>query len=113
MLKGISPLLSPELLAELCKMGHGDEIVLSDAHFPADTFGARVIRADGIRVPDLLDAILPLMVLDEYVESPVFHDAGGYRRYPGSKGGGELPPGNRETLPPMPCHRKGGTLCLL
>jgi L-fucose mutarotase len=72
MLKGISPLLSPELLAELCKMGHGDEIVLSDAHFPADNFGARVIRADGIRVPDLLDAILPLMVLDEYVESPVF-----------------------------------------
>jgi len=72
MLKGISPLLSPDLLAELCKMGHGDEIVFSDAHFPADTFGQRVIRADGLRIPDLLDGVLPLFVLDEYVPSPVF-----------------------------------------
>ena len=37
MLKGISPLISPELLKILCEMGHGDEIVLSDAHFPAHT----------------------------------------------------------------------------
>jgi len=72
MLKGISPLLSPDLLAELCRMGHGDEIVLSDSHFPADTFGQRVIRADGLRIPDLLDGIMPLFVLDEYVDSPVF-----------------------------------------
>ena len=72
MLKGISPLLSPDLLAELCRMGHGDEIVLSDAHFPADTFGCRVIRADGIKVPELLDALLPLFELDSYVPSPVF-----------------------------------------
>ena len=72
MLKGISPLISPDLLAELCRMGHGDEIVLSDSHFPADTFGQRVIRADGLRIPELLDAILPLFELDEYVDSPVF-----------------------------------------
>lgn len=71
MLQGISPLLSPELLAVLCRMGHGDEIVLSDAHFPAETFNSRVLRADGIRVPALLDAILPLFVLDTYVKSPV------------------------------------------
>ncbi|MGF0068327.1 L-fucose mutarotase [Candidatus Spyradosoma sp. SGI.093] len=71
MLQGISPLLSPELLAVLCRMGHGDEIVLSDAHFPAETFNSRVLRADGIRVPALLDAILPLFVLDPYVKSPV------------------------------------------
>lgn len=71
MLQGISPLLSPELLAVLCRMGHGDEIVLSDAHFPAESFNSRVLRADGLRVPALLDAILPLFVLDTYVASPV------------------------------------------
>jgi L-fucose mutarotase len=71
MLLGISPLISPELLALLHRMGHGDEIVLADAHFPGDTFGKRVLRADGLRIPDLLDAILPLFVLDSYVESPL------------------------------------------
>jgi len=71
MLVGISPLLSPELLGVLYRMGHGDEIVLADAHFPGETFNDRVIRADGLGVADLLDAILPLMVLDSYVDSPV------------------------------------------
>ncbi len=71
MLVGISPVLSPELLALLCRMGHGDEIVLADAHFPGETFNDTVLRADGIRIPDLLDGILPLFVLDEYVEQPV------------------------------------------
>lgn len=71
MLKGISPLLSPELLATLCRMGHGDEIVLADAHFPGDTFNDNVLRADGLRVPQLLDAILPLFVLDPYVDDPL------------------------------------------
>ena len=72
MLKGISPLLSPELLAVLCRMGHGDEIVLADAHFPGETMNDRVLRADGLRIPDLLDAIVPLFELDEYVETPLF-----------------------------------------
>ena len=71
MLVGISPLLSPELLSVLYRMGHGDEIVLADAHFPGETFNDRVIRADGLRVGDLLDAILPLFVLDGYVDNPV------------------------------------------
>ena len=71
MLKGISPLLSPELLATLSAMGHGDEIILADAHFPGDTFNENVIRADGLLVPDLLDAILPLFELDSYVEAPL------------------------------------------
>jgi L-fucose mutarotase len=71
MLKGISPILSPELLATLCMMGHGDEIVLADAHFPGDTFNDYVIRADGIRIPDLLEGILPLFELDSYVPHPV------------------------------------------
>ena len=45
---------------ELSSMGHGDEIVLADAHFPGDTFNENVIRADGLKIADLLEAILPL-----------------------------------------------------
>lgn len=71
MLKGISPLLSPALLATLCRMGHGEEIVLADAHFPAHEFNDTVIRADGLKIPDLLDAILPLFELDSYADDPV------------------------------------------
>jgi len=71
MLKGISPLLSPELLAVLYRMGHGDEIVLADAHFPGETFNDRVLRADGLPVDALLGAILPLFELDAYVPDPV------------------------------------------
>ncbi|MCE5238545.1 L-fucose mutarotase [bacterium] len=71
MLKGISPLISPELLAVLSRMGHGDEIVLADAHFPGETVGRRVLRADGLKIADLLDAILPLFELDAYVDDPV------------------------------------------
>jgi L-fucose mutarotase len=52
-------------------MGHGDEIVLADAHFPGESCNDRVVRADGLKVADLLDAILPLFVLDAYVDNPV------------------------------------------
>ena len=71
MLIKISPLISPDLLAILHRMGHGDEIVLADAHFPGETYGKRVLRADGLKIPDLLDAILPLFILDSYVETPL------------------------------------------
>jgi L-fucose mutarotase len=71
MLKGISPLLSPELLATLSSMGHGDEIILADAHFPGDSFNEHVIRADGLKVDALLNAILPLFELDAYVPAPL------------------------------------------
>ncbi len=54
MLKTISPLISPELLKVLAQMGHGDEIIFSDAHFPAHSMGPQVIRADGLLVSDLL-----------------------------------------------------------
>ena len=71
MLKGISPLVSPDLLSILSRMGHGDELVLGDAHFPAETFGTRhVLRADGISAAALLDAILPLFELDSYGDDP-------------------------------------------
>ena len=64
-------MLSPELLADLFRMGHGDEIVLADAHFPGTTMNPRVLRADGLRIPELLDAILPLFELDAYVPKPL------------------------------------------
>jgi len=71
MLKGISPLLSPELLKILMEMGHGDEIVLADANFPAASHAMRLVRADGHGIPSLLRAILPLFPLDSYVEFPL------------------------------------------
>ena len=71
MLKGISPLISPELLEVLARMGHGDEIILADAHFPGETFNGRVLRSDGLRIPDLLEGILPLFELDSYVPAPL------------------------------------------
>lgn len=64
MLKGISRYISPELLVVLHKMGHGDEIVLADAHFPGHSIGPDVLRADGISVTELLDGILPLFELE-------------------------------------------------
>ncbi len=66
MLKGISPLLSPELIKVLAEMGHGDEIVLADAHFPGHSCNARVLRADGLKIADLLRAIIPIFELDAY-----------------------------------------------
>jgi len=71
MLIGIDPVISPELLDALFRMGHGDEIVLADAFFPGNSMNSRVIRADGIRIPALLDGILALMNLDSYVPHPV------------------------------------------
>lgn len=71
MLKGISPLISPELLSALYRMGHGDEIVFADAHFPGESINDNVIRADGLRVSALLEAVLPLLELDSYVDDPV------------------------------------------
>lgn len=66
MLKGISKILSPELLKILCEMGHGDEIVIADANFPSANYGKRVIRADGISGTAMLDAILSVFPLDTY-----------------------------------------------
>jgi len=71
MLKGISPIISPELLATLARMGHGDEIVLADAHFPGESLNENVLRADGVRIADLMAAILPLFELDSYVPNPL------------------------------------------
>jgi L-fucose mutarotase len=71
MLKKISPIISPDLLATLSRMGHGDEIVLADAHYPGYTLNNNILRADGLLIPDLLEAILPLFELDSYVPHPM------------------------------------------
>lgn len=71
MLKGIHPAISPELLKVLAEMGHGDELVLSDAHFPAHQLHQKVIRADGISVATLLEGISPLFEYDAYVKAPL------------------------------------------
>ena len=66
MLKGIAPCVSPDLLKVLAEMGHGDEIILADAHFPGHSINARVLRADGVGIATLLDGVLPLLELDAY-----------------------------------------------
>ncbi len=71
MLKGIPPIISPDLMRVLMEMGHGDELVLGDGNFPAAACGKRLARCDGHAVPELLDAILQLCPLDTFVERPV------------------------------------------
>jgi L-fucose mutarotase len=66
MLKGIHPSIGPELLKVLAEMGHGDEIILADAHFPGHSFNDQVLRTDGVKITTLLDGILPLFELDSY-----------------------------------------------
>lgn len=71
MLKGIPDIISPELLKILDEMGHGDEIVIGDGNFPAASNAKRLVRLDGHGVPEILEAILKLVPLDPYVDSPV------------------------------------------
>ena len=71
MLIGIAPCISPELLSVLSRMGHGDELVLADAFFPGEGCNSRVLRADGVGIPTLLDGILALISLDAYVDAPL------------------------------------------
>ena len=71
MLKGIDPLLSPELLHVLAAMGHGDELVLVDRNYPAASTGRRVVRLDGCDLPTAARAILGLLPLDTFVDRPL------------------------------------------
>jgi len=71
MLKGIPDIISPDLLKILHEMGHGDDLVIGDANYPAASNAQRLIRCDGHGTTELLDAILQLFPLDSYVECPV------------------------------------------
>ena len=71
MLKGISPLLTPELLCLLAEMGHGDELVIADGNFPSASVGRRCVRLDGHGAPAVVEAILRLFPLDDFVDAPL------------------------------------------
>ncbi|HFI0264513.1 TPA: RbsD/FucU family protein [Streptococcus suis] len=71
-LRHIPKELSPELVKVLMEMGHGDEIVLADANYPAVSNAKRLIRCDGLGIPDILKSILYLFPLDTYVSKSVF-----------------------------------------
>ncbi|MDF2635931.1 MAG: RbsD or FucU transport [Pelosinus sp.] len=71
MLKGIPAIISPDLLKIMHEMGHGDDLVIGDANYPAASNAQRLIRCDGHGTTELLDAILQLFPLDSYVEYPV------------------------------------------
>jgi len=67
MLKNIDPLLSPDLLMVLRSMGHGDDIAIVDANFPAASMARRLVRLDGLTATDVTNAILSVMPLDDFV----------------------------------------------
>ena len=71
MLKGISPILTPELLKIIAEMGHGDELVLADGNFPAASIGKRCVRMDGHGGAEVMAALMPLFPLDDFVDAPL------------------------------------------
>jgi L-fucose mutarotase len=75
MLKGIASCISPELLKVLAEMGHGDELILADGHFPGHSVNPRTLRADGVDIATLLAGILPLFELDSYADPLVMMSA--------------------------------------
>jgi L-fucose mutarotase len=70
MLKGLDPMLGPDLLAILRAMGHGDELAIVDANFPAAACARRLVRLDGMAAPRVLAAVLSVLPLDDFVDSP-------------------------------------------
>jgi L-fucose mutarotase len=94
MLKNIDPVLTPELLHVLAAMGHGDEVAVVDANFPADSVArrtghGRVVPLSGVSMPEAVRAILSLLPLDEFVDTPV-------RRMAVDNAPDELPEAQRE-----------------
>ena len=71
MLKGISPIISPDLLKIIAEMGHGDELVLADANFPGTSIGQKCVRCDGHGCAEVMRALLTLFPLDDFVEAPL------------------------------------------
>ncbi len=69
MLKHIPKILPPDLVKYMMEMGHGDTLVIADAHFPAYRVSKRVVDCSGVGAVDMLKAVLELMPLDSYVEN--------------------------------------------
>jgi L-fucose mutarotase len=72
MLRGIHPLLGPDLLHALRSMGHGDELVIADANFPAGFLGPRLVRLEGVEATAAVEAILTHMPLDSYAPAAAY-----------------------------------------
>lgn len=71
MLKNIPSILPPELLKILAEMGHSDELVIGDGNYPSTSFGEHCVHCEGVSGPDMLDAVLTLLPLDDFVEAQV------------------------------------------
>ena len=71
MLRNIPKILPPDLVKYMMEMGHSDVLIIADANFPGTAHAKRMIRMDGIMIPDLLDAVLQLFPLDNFVPNPV------------------------------------------
>ncbi len=71
MLRGIPKILPPEFVKYMMEMGHSDYLVIADANFPGTAHAKRVIRMDSVCIPQLLEAILPLYPLDNFISDPV------------------------------------------
>lgn len=77
MLKGLDPLLGPDLLATLRGMGHGDEIALVDGNYPGAEHARRLIRLDGHGLLPVLDAVLSVLPIDDFVPEAIFRSTVG------------------------------------
>jgi len=77
MLIGLDPILGPDLLASLRAMGHGDEIAVVDGNYPALEHARRLVRADGHGVVPVIDAILSVMPVDDFVDEAIFRSCVG------------------------------------
>lgn len=71
MLRGIHPLLTPDLLHALASMGHGDRVAVVDANFPALSHARRLVSLPGTSAPAVLEAILSVMPVDDFEPHPV------------------------------------------
>ncbi len=71
MLRNIPKILPPELVKTMMEMGHSDFMIIADANFPGSAHAKRIIRMDGVKIPELLEAVMQLFPLDTFVENPV------------------------------------------
>lgn len=77
MLKGLDPLLSPDLLSALRAMGHGDEIAIVDGNYPGLEHGRRLVRLDGHHLIPILNAVLSVLPIDDFVPEAIFRSTVG------------------------------------